>query len=73
MWNEKLDKIPLDPHGSTILRLEVFDHDLIGDDDSLGYFEINSGNFSFTDLICPSSIKEIYISILFQKAIKTNL
>ncbi len=44
VWNEKLDKIPLDPHGSTILRLEVFDHDLIGDDDSLGYFEINFAN-----------------------------
>lgn len=44
VWNEKLDKIPLDPHGSTILHLEVFDHDLIGDDDSLGYFEINFAN-----------------------------
>jgi hypothetical protein len=44
VWNEKLDKIPISPHGPTILHLEVFDYDLIGDDDSLGYFEINFAN-----------------------------
>ena len=42
--NEKLENIPISAHGSTILRLEVFDWDLIGDDDSLGYFELNFAN-----------------------------
>ena len=44
VWNEKLENIPISAHGSTILRLEVFDWDLIGDDDSLGYFELNFAN-----------------------------